>query len=66
MIDSDDLESDFYESFVDPYTAQVKGRRLLLHGDKTFSQPFIAILLAFHSALLLGAKTPISSACSAF
>ena len=56
MVDSDDLESDFYEIFVDPYTAQVKGRRLLLHGDKTFSQPFIAILLAFHSALLLGAN----------
>ena len=56
MVDSDDLESDFYELFVDPYTAQVKGRRLLLHGDKTFSQPFIAILLAFHTALLLGAN----------
>jgi uncharacterized iron-regulated membrane protein len=56
MVDSDDLESDFYEVFVDPYTAQVKGRRLLLHGDKTFSQPFVAILLAFHSALLLGAN----------
>jgi uncharacterized iron-regulated membrane protein len=56
MVDSDDLESDFYEIFVDPYTSQVKGRRLLLHGDRTFSQPFIAILLAFHSALLLGAN----------
>ncbi len=56
MIDTDDFESDFYEAFVDPYTAQVKGRRLLLHGDKTFSQPFIPILLAFHSALLLGAN----------
>ena len=56
MVDSDDLESDFYELFVDPYTAQVNGRRLLLHGDKTFSQPFIAILLAFHTALLLGAN----------
>ena len=56
MVDSDDLESDFYEIFLDPYTAQVKGRRLLLHGDRTFSQPFIAILLAFHSTLLLGAN----------
>ena len=56
MVDTDDLESDFYEMFVDPYTAQVKGRRLLLHGDKTFSQPFIPILLAFHSTLLLGAN----------
>jgi uncharacterized iron-regulated membrane protein len=56
MVDTDDLESDFYETFVDPYTAQVKGRRLLLHGDRTFSQPFIQILLAFHSTLLLGAN----------
>ncbi|ARN83631.1 peptidase M4 [Methylocystis bryophila] len=56
MVDAEDLESDFYETFVDPYTAQVKGRRLLLHGDKTFSQPFIQILLAFHSTLLLGAN----------
>ena len=56
MVDADDLESDFYEIFVDPYTAQVKGRRLLLHGDSTFSQPFVEILLAFHSTLLLGAN----------
>ena len=56
MVDTDDLESDFYEMFVDPYTAQVKGRRLLLHGDKTFSQPFIQILMVFHWTLLLGAN----------
>ncbi|HTO80438.1 MAG TPA: PepSY-associated TM helix domain-containing protein [Methylocystis sp.] len=56
MVDTDDLESDFYEMFLDPYTAKVQGRRLLLHGDKTFSQPFIQILLAFHSTLLLGAN----------
>ena len=56
MVDADDLESDFYEIFVDPYTAKVQGRRLLLHGDGTFSQPFVGILLAFHSTLLLGAN----------
>jgi uncharacterized iron-regulated membrane protein len=56
MVESDDLESDFYQLFVDPYTAQVKGRRLLLHGDKTFSQPFIQILMVFHWTLLFGAN----------
>ena len=65
MVDADDLESDFYETFVDPYTAQVNGRRLLLHGDKTFSQPFIAILLAFHTALLLGANNAYIVGCIA-
>jgi uncharacterized iron-regulated membrane protein len=56
MVDTDDLESDFYQLFVDPYTAQVKGRRLLLHGDKTFSQPVIQILMVFHWTLLFGAN----------
>jgi uncharacterized iron-regulated membrane protein len=63
MVDTDDLESDFYETFVDPYTAHVKGRRLLLHGDRTFSQPFIEILLAFHSTLLLGANNAYIVGC---
>ena len=56
MVDTDDLESDFYEMFVDPYTAKVQGGRLLLHGDRTFSQPFIQILMAVHWTLLLGAN----------
>ena len=56
MVESDDLESDFYEIFVNPYTAQVKGKRLLLQGDSVFSKPFIQILMAFHWTLLFGAN----------
>jgi len=54
MVETDDLDSYFYEMFVDPYTAKVKGRRLALHGDRTLSQPLIQILMAFHWTLLLG------------
>jgi uncharacterized iron-regulated membrane protein len=54
MVETDDLDSYFYEMFVDPYTAKVKGQRLSLHGDKTLSQPLIPIVMAFHWTLLLG------------
>lgn len=54
MVETDDLDSYFYEIFVDPYTAKVKGQRLYLHGDKTLSQPLIPIVMAFHWTLLLG------------
>jgi uncharacterized iron-regulated membrane protein len=54
MVETDDLDSYFYEMFVDPYTAKVKGQRLYLHGDKTLSQPLIPIIMAFHWTLLLG------------
>lgn len=54
MVDTDDLETDVYQLFVDPYTAKVKGERLFLHRGKTFSQPFIPLLMAFHWTLLLG------------
>lgn len=54
MTETDDLDSVFYELFVDPYTAKVKGRRVSLHGDDTFSQPLIQIIAAFHWTLLLG------------
>ena len=54
MVETDDLDSYFYEMFVDPYTAKVKGQRLYLHGDKTLSQPLIPIVMAFHWTLLLG------------
>ncbi|HUI22641.1 MAG TPA: PepSY-associated TM helix domain-containing protein [Methylocella sp.] len=50
----DDLETDVYEVFVDPYTAKATGRRLLLHGDRLLSQPFIHIVMDFHWTLLLG------------
>jgi uncharacterized iron-regulated membrane protein len=54
LTETDDLDSFFYEMFVDPYTGKIKGQRLTLHGDETFSQPFIRILMAFHWTLLLG------------
>ncbi|PWB84586.1 MAG: peptidase M4 [Methylocystaceae bacterium] len=54
MLETDDLDSIFYEMFVDPYTAKVKGQRVLLHGDRVLSQPLIQIIMAFHWTLLLG------------
>ena len=54
LAETDDLDSVFYELFVDPYTARVTGRRVSLHGDDTFSQPLIQIVAAFHWTLLLG------------
>ncbi len=54
MVETDDLDTDVYEMFVDPYTAKVKGQRLYLHGDKTLSQPLVPIIMAFHWTLLLG------------
>lgn len=54
--ETDDLDTFVYELFVDPYTAQVKGQRLKIHGDDQFSQPIIPILMGFHWTLLLGAN----------
>lgn len=54
LIETEDLDSSFHEIFVDPYTGTVKGQRLSLHGDDTFSQPLIKILMTFHWTLLLG------------
>jgi len=56
IIETDDLDVDVYEMFVDPYTAKVKGQRLYLHGDRIASQPLIPIVMAFHWTLLLGAN----------
>ena len=56
MIETDDLDSYFYEVFINPYTAQVTGQRLKIHGEDQFSQPIIQILMAFHWTLLLGAN----------
>ena len=54
LVTTDDLETDFYEIYVDPYTAKVTGQRLMLHGDRLLSQPFIHIVMDFHWTLLLG------------
>jgi len=54
MATTDELETDYHEIFVDPYTAKVTGQRLLLHGDRLLSQPFIRIVMDFHWTLLLG------------
>jgi len=54
LAETDDLDSYFYEMFVDPYTGKVRGQRVSQHGDDILSQPFIRILMAFHWTLLLG------------
>ena len=54
MVETDDLDSYFYEVFINPYTAKVTGQRLKIHGEDQFSQPIIQILMAFHWTLLLG------------
>ena len=54
--ETDDLDTYVYEVFVDPYTSEVKGQRLKIHGDDQFSQPIIPILMGFHWTLLLGAN----------
>ena len=54
--ETDDLDTSVYEVFVDPYTSELKGQRLKIHGDDQFSQPIIAILMGFHWTLLLGAN----------
>lgn len=54
MVETDDLETDVYQLFVDPYTAKVKGQRLYQHRGSTFSQPLIPFLMTFHWTLLLG------------
>ncbi|TLG79342.1 PepSY domain-containing protein [Methylocystis sp. B8] len=56
MVETDDLDTDVFEMFVDPYTAKVKGLRLYLHNERIFSQPLVPIIMAFHWTLLLGAN----------
>lgn len=56
IVETDDLDSYFYEVFINPYTAKVTGQRLKIHGEDQFSQPIIQILIAFHWTLLLGAN----------
>jgi hypothetical protein len=56
MVETNDLDSYFYEVFINPYTAKVTGQRLKIHGEDQFSQPIIQILMAFHWTLLLGAN----------
>lgn len=56
MVPAGDVDTDFYEIYVDPYTAKVTGQRLMMHGDRLLSQPFIRIVMDFHWTLLLGAN----------
>jgi uncharacterized iron-regulated membrane protein len=56
MVETDDLDSAFFEIFVDPYRAKVTGQRLVLRGNDIFSQPLVPILMAFHWTLLLGVE----------
>ncbi|QGM96922.1 PepSY-associated TM helix domain-containing protein [Methylocystis parvus] len=65
MAETDDLDAYFYETFVDPYTAKVKGQRVSLHGDDIYSQPLIRILMAFHWTLLLGVNNAYLIGCLA-
>lgn len=63
MVETDDLDSYFYEIFINPYTATVTGQRLKIHGEDQFSQPFIQILMAFHWTLLLGVNNAYLIGC---
>lgn len=54
LMSTDNLETDSYQIFVNPYTAKVTGQRLLLHGDRLISQPFTSIVTDLHWTLLLG------------
>jgi len=54
MVEEADLTTTFYEIYVDPYTAKVKGQRIYLRGEGQLEQPFIRLLIAFHWTLLLG------------
>lgn len=63
LVETDDLDTYLYEIFVDPYTAKVTGRRINLHGDDPFSQPFIPIIMTFHWTLLLGVNNAYLLGC---
>jgi uncharacterized iron-regulated membrane protein len=54
MVTTDELETELHEVFVDPYSAEVTGTRILLRGDRPLSQPLIRIVMDFHWTLLLG------------
>lgn len=54
VVPADAVDPDFYEIFVDPYTAKVTGQRLGKRGDSLLSQPFINIIMDLHWTLLLG------------
>lgn len=54
VVEGNDLDTYFWEAFIDPYTAKVKGQRIYLHGDDQLGQPLIRIIVAFHWTLLLG------------
>jgi uncharacterized iron-regulated membrane protein len=56
IMPADNMETDVFEIFVNPYTAKVTGKRLLLHGGSLFSQPFIHIVMDLHWTFLLGAE----------
>ena len=55
MVPAGDFEMDIDEVFVDPYTAEATGQRLLRHGDNLLSQPFVHIVMDLHWTLLFGA-----------
>ncbi len=47
-------KTDYYDVFVDPYTAKVSGQRLAMRGNSLLSQPFIHVVMDLHWTLLLG------------
>ncbi|MGH8549727.1 MAG: PepSY-associated TM helix domain-containing protein, partial [Methylococcales bacterium] len=50
----DENEMDNYEVFVDPYSAEIKGARLLKRTGVPFSGPIMPLLVELHYSLLLG------------
>jgi uncharacterized iron-regulated membrane protein len=49
-------ESENWEVAVDPYTAEVIGRRLMKRSDSTFPRTFIGFVFELHYAFFLGEK----------
>jgi uncharacterized iron-regulated membrane protein len=47
-------EMNSYEVFVDPYSAEIKGERLLKRAGASFSGPIMPLLVELHYSLLLG------------
>ena len=49
-----DHKMDFYDIFVNPYTATVNGQRLRHSADSEFVQPFTYLMRSLHYTLFLG------------
>ncbi|MFA5985032.1 MAG: PepSY-associated TM helix domain-containing protein [Methylococcaceae bacterium] len=53
-LENQDAASESWEVYVNPYTGQVIGKRLMACSDKPFPKTFIGFIFELHYALLLG------------